>query len=128
MNAASGPTRVERKGKPGLEHGVPSPVSAERTTSQARSGIRYDTERRRRVWAVAEAIPASRGATQETAPYGLAAYPVERAHSQADALALCFRAALDRIAVPLARAVGAFVAASGWSLFGFARLEDHARE
>jgi hypothetical protein len=56
------------------------------------------------------------------------AYPVERSLRQADALALSLRAGLDRIAIPLARAAAAFVQRQAWSDFGFARLEDHARE
>ena len=56
------------------------------------------------------------------------AYPVERSLRQADALAMSLRAGLDRIAIPLGRATAAFVAREAWSDFGFARLEDHARE
>jgi hypothetical protein len=55
-------------------------------------------------------------------------YPVERSLRQADGLALSIRAALDRIAIPLARAAAAFVQRQAWTDFGFARLEDHARE
>jgi hypothetical protein len=54
--------------------------------------------------------------------------PVERSLRQADGLALSLRAGLDRIAIPLARATAAFVQREVWSVFGFARLEDHARE
>jgi hypothetical protein len=57
-----------------------------------------------------------------------APYPVERSLLQADALAISLRAALDRIAIPLARAAAAFVQRVAWSDFGFVRLEDHARE
>ena len=46
----------------------------------------------------------------------------------ADALACSLRIALDRTAGPLARAAAAFVEARGWEPFGFARLEDYARE
>ena len=46
----------------------------------------------------------------------------------ADALALSIRTALERVAIPLARAVAAFTARRCWEEFGFARLEDHARE
>ncbi|HEV8700437.1 MAG TPA: hypothetical protein VGV60_04090, partial [Candidatus Polarisedimenticolia bacterium] len=56
------------------------------------------------------------------------AYPVERSLRQADALALSRRAGLDRIAIPLARAAAAFVQRQAWPDFGFARVEDHARE
>jgi len=56
------------------------------------------------------------------------AYPVETSLRQADALALSLRAGLDRIAIPLARAAAAFVQRQPWSDFGFARVEDHARE
>ena len=59
---------------------------------------------------------------------GATDYPVEKSLRQADGLALSLRAGLDRIAIPLARAAGAFVQRQAWSDFGFARLEDHARE
>jgi len=55
-------------------------------------------------------------------------YPVERSLRQADGLALSLRAGLDRIAIPLSRATAAFMQREAWSVFGFARLEDHARE
>jgi hypothetical protein len=61
-------------------------------------------------------------------PTGASAYAIERSLRQADALALSLRAGLDRIAIPLARAAAAFVQRHAWSDFGFARLEDHARE
>jgi hypothetical protein len=41
---------------------------------------------------------------------------------------MSLRAGLDRIAIPLARAAVAFVQRQAWTDFGFARLEDHARE
>lgn len=53
---------------------------------------------------------------------------VERALLQADAIALSLRSALDRILLPLARAASAFVQGHGWTEFGFARLDDFARE
>jgi len=59
---------------------------------------------------------------------GASAYPVERSLRQADALALSLRAGLDRITIPLARAAAAFVQRQAWSAFGFARIEDFARE
>jgi len=43
-------------------------------------------------------------------------------------MALALRAAMDRIALPLARSAAAFVRLQAWSDFGFARIEDHARE
>ena len=55
-------------------------------------------------------------------------YPVEKSLRQADGLALSLRAALDRIAIPLARSAAAFVQRQAWSDFGFARLADHACE
>lgn len=58
----------------------------------------------------------------------LADPPLERSILQADRLALSLRRALERIAVPLARAAAAFARARAWSAFGFARLNDHARE
>jgi hypothetical protein len=58
----------------------------------------------------------------------IAAYRMERSIRQADGLAISLRAGLERIAVPLARATGAFVRKETWFAFGFARLEDHARE
>ncbi len=54
--------------------------------------------------------------------------PAETAVRRADALAVALGAALVRITVPLARAAGAFVRLRGWTDFGFARLDDHARE
>jgi hypothetical protein len=53
---------------------------------------------------------------------------VERAVLLADGMALALRAAMDRIALPLALAAAAFVRLQAWSEFGFARIEDHARE
>src|SRR5258706_12198122 len=67
-------------------------------------------------------------ATDATSTSASSAYPVERSLRRADALALSLRAGLDRIAIPLARAAGAFMQRQAWSDFGFARLEDHARE
>jgi uncharacterized protein DUF222 len=46
----------------------------------------------------------------------------------ADAAALALRAALDRVVAPLARAACGFVRQRGWTEFGHARLDDHARE
>lgn len=57
-----------------------------------------------------------------------AAYPVESALLQADRVALSVRAALERTAVPVARTATALVAAKAWCEFGFARLNDYARE
>jgi hypothetical protein len=45
-----------------------------------------------------------------------------------DRQAIVLKTALERIAVPLARAAAAFVASEGWKDFGHARLDDHARE
>ena len=45
-----------------------------------------------------------------------------------DSLALRMRAAIESVAGPLARAAAAFVEQKAWTVFGFARLEDHARE
>jgi hypothetical protein len=45
-----------------------------------------------------------------------------------DSLALRMRAALESVASPLARAAASFVEQKAWTFFGFARLEDHARE
>src|SRR5882672_9149402 len=67
-------------------------------------------------------------AADATSTSASSAYPVERSLRQADGLALALRAGLDRIAIPLARAAAAFVQRQSWSDFGFARLEDHARE
>jgi len=55
-------------------------------------------------------------------------YPVERAFLQADRIALSLRGALERTTIPLARAATALVAAKAWCDFGFARLDDYARE
>lgn len=54
--------------------------------------------------------------------------PVEQSFLHADGLALSLRSALDRLAPLLARVAAAFVQAGAWSAFGFARLDDHARE
>ena len=54
--------------------------------------------------------------------------PLEVSLRLADALALSIRTALERVAIPLARALAAFTARRCWEEFGFARLEDHARE
>jgi len=67
-------------------------------------------------------------ATRGTWEARRAPYPVEQALLQADALAVALRSALDRIAVPLARAARGFVQRQGWTEFGFARIEDHTRE
>ena len=53
---------------------------------------------------------------------------LEKSLLQADRLALSLRRALECIAVPLARSAAAFARARAWSAFGFARLDDHARE
>jgi hypothetical protein len=50
------------------------------------------------------------------------------AAASADRAALAIRAALDRLTGSLARAAASFVRLRAWSVFGFARLEDHARE
>jgi hypothetical protein len=47
---------------------------------------------------------------------------------EGDAIAVQLRRALDRVALPLARAASAFVVHRGWVPFGHARLEDHSRE
>lgn len=65
-------------------------------------------------------------ATSPTTAIGT--YPVETSLRQADGLALSLRSALERIAIPLARAAAAFARRESWCAFGFARLEDHARE
>ncbi len=46
----------------------------------------------------------------------------------ADRLALSLRAGIERIIIPLSRAAAAFVRERAWFAFGYARLEDHARE
>jgi hypothetical protein len=55
-------------------------------------------------------------------------HPVETSLRQADELALSLRSALERIAIPLGRAATEFARQESWCAFGFARLEDHARE
>jgi len=52
----------------------------------------------------------------------------ERPLLEADALATAIRAALLRVALPLACAARRFVKRGGWNRFGYARLDDHARE
>ena len=46
----------------------------------------------------------------------------------ADRAALAIRAALDRLSAALARSAAAFCSLRAWHDFGFARLDDHARE
>jgi len=46
----------------------------------------------------------------------------------ADRLALSLKAGIERIIIPLSRAAAAFVRERAWFAFGYARLEDHARE
>lgn len=53
---------------------------------------------------------------------------VVSAVAQADRIALVLGAAIDGLAIPLARAADAFSRMRGWCAFGYARLEDHARE
>ena len=66
-------------------------------------------------------------------PAPAAPRPAEWAHAAqtaraADAAALALRAALDGLVAPLARAASQFVRLRGWTQFGHARLDDHARE
>ena len=84
---------------------------------------RFDCSEDAPIYRAQAALAAVGAARTPSAPY-----PVERSLRQADALAISLRAALDRIAIPLARAAAAFVQRGAWSDFGFARLEDHARE
>jgi hypothetical protein len=56
------------------------------------------------------------------------AYPVESSLLQADRVALSLRGALERISVALARSATALVVRQAWCDFGFARLDDYARE
>jgi len=53
---------------------------------------------------------------------------LDLAFAEHDALALSLRAAREGIVVPLAWAAVPFIDAKGWTLFGFARLDDYARE
>ena len=58
---------------------------------------------------------------------------LDRAHvggrtAEADRTALEIRAALDRLSAVLARAAAGLVRLRAWHVFGFARLDDHARE
>ena len=46
----------------------------------------------------------------------------------ADLACLAVRSAIDRLSVVLAGTAAAFVRLRAWTVFGFARLEDHARE
>ncbi len=54
--------------------------------------------------------------------------PTEAYFRAADRAALALRLSLDHLSPPLARVASRFVRQSGWTPFGFARLEDHARE
>src|SRR5438552_3572659 len=74
------------------------------------------------------AIPPERIPPAPLRPVTAPAPAVERAVRVADGMALALRAALDQIAVPLARSAAAFVRRQDWCVFGFARLDDHARE
>ena len=81
--------------------------------------------------APAPAIGPSPAPVSDPAPSpapGAGQAPLEVSLRLADALALSIRAALERVAIPLARALAAFTARRCWEDFGFARLEDHARE
>ena len=53
---------------------------------------------------------------------------LEPAFAAADSAALALRAAIERVTLPLARAAAAFAAERAWLPFGYARLDDHARE
>ncbi len=65
----------------------------------------------------------------ERQPQGSAPKPrTEEAALRSDALAVSLRGALDLTTAPLARSAAAFVDSEGWTAFGYARLEDHARE
>ena len=55
-------------------------------------------------------------------------HPGEDRHRRADRLALSLRGAIERIIIPLSSAAAVFVRERAWFAFGFARLEDHARE
>jgi hypothetical protein len=100
------------------------PVDLERADLQRVDLPRTRPARAPRRFVCREDAPAY-DAPSATAP---SAYPVETSLRQADGLALSLRAGLDRIAIPLARAAAAFVQRQAWSDFGFARVEDHARE
>jgi len=74
------------------------------------------------------ATPATRAPEVGPIPDPPRAYPVESAFLQADRIALSLRGALERTTIPLARTGTALVAANAWCDFGFARLDDYARE
>src|SRR4029077_4546629 len=88
---------------------------------------RFPGSRRPKAAALAPRTSATPPPQPREAPRA-AAPPVERAVLLADGMALALGAAMDRIALPLARAAAAFVRLHAWSDFGFARIEDHARE
>ena len=73
-------------------------------------------------------VDASVGAGVDIIPDPSRHYPVEDAFLQADRVALSLRGALERTTLPLARTSAALVAAEAWCDFGFARLDDYARE
>lgn len=55
-------------------------------------------------------------------------YPREQDVLRADRAAISLCAAMNRVVLPLSRAAATFVTAGGWSVFGFARLDDYCRE
>ena len=70
-----------------------------------------------------EPVPAGRRATAHVEPAHVGGPTAEADHA-----ALEIRAALDGLSAVLARAAAAFVRLRAWHIFGFARLDDHARE
>jgi hypothetical protein len=90
-------------------------------------------------WSLREVIPDYRASSPSpltppaspdrgTPPLSVQEYPVESYLRAADRTALALRVCRDHISLPLAKVAAQLVRQSGWTSFGFARLEDHARE
>ncbi len=76
----------------------------------------------RRPHRLERAVPAGGAAAARWVPHR------EEAARQADRLAVSLRWALDLASAPHARAAATFVEKEVWIQFGYARIEDHARE
>ena len=81
--------------------------------------------------AVARSLPLPVACRENAAVYRVgrrAGVEAEAGILRSDALALSIKAARDRAVLPLARAAVAFIDAGTWKEYGYARIEDHARE
>ena len=73
-------------------------------------------------------LPTALGEARPAAPASDAWAREDDGHRSCDGLAVSLRLALDRVALPLARAAAVFVQREAWRPFGYARLSDHTRE